>query len=188
MGQNDNDVAHAVFRVFICPRRDNNGILLSLSEVHWHCIEMDKFWKKLSKGENKVTRKSSESAVTVSDIPSFASLIKHADEAVESGSELHNEEFTQTCSLPNRMLLPKGNSHGMEFTLAVAITDASEDEHHEELEDTHHHSHGHCGITGQKYPDHQPMGFPLDRKIKDERLYYNADNMDFSVVKIFHKH
>merc|ERR1719370_844670 len=184
--QNDNDVAHAVFRVFLCPRHDNNGILLSLKEAHWHCIELDKFWKKLSKGENKVTRKSSESAVTVNDIPSFASLIESADKAVASGDELHNEEFTQTCGIPNRMLLPKGNSQGMEFTLAVAVTDGHEDDI-EMLEGDHHLSHGHCGITGKKYPDHQPMGFPLDRKITDERIFPNADIIDFSVVKIFHK-
>merc|ERR1711915_636570 len=117
--QNDNDVAHAVFRVFLCPRRDNNGILFALKEAHWHCIELDKFWKKLSKGENKVSRKSSESAITVKDIPSFVSLMKDADEAVEKGGDLHYQEYIQTCGLPNRMLLPKGNKQGMEFTLAV---------------------------------------------------------------------
>merc|ERR550519_255556 len=186
--QNDNDVAHAVFRVFLCPRKDNNVIMFSLSEVHWHCIEMDKFWKKLSKGENKVSRKSTESSVTVKDIPSFASLIKEADEAVASGNDLHNEDFTQTCGIPSRMLLPKGKEQGMEFTLAVAVTDGTADEHHEDLELDDHHAHSHCGITGEKYPDHQPMGFPLDRKITDERVFYNADNMDFSVVKIYHKH
>merc|ERR1712212_179092 len=185
--QNDNDVAHAVFRVFLCPRRDNNGILFSLSEVHWHCIELDKFWKKLSKGENKITRKSSESSVTVKDIPTFSKLIKEADEAVSSGSDLHDEDLTQTCGIPNRMLLPKGNRQGMEFTLAVAVTDGTDDEQHDTLEHDDHLAHSHCGITGKKYPDHQPMGFPLDRKIVDERVFYNADNIDFSVVKIYHK-
>ncbi|WP_432214996.1 hypothetical protein, partial [Salmonella enterica] len=48
-------------------------------------------------------RKSSESAVTVPDVPSFQSLIDAAD----SGSvDLH--EFERSCGIPNRMLLPKG--------------------------------------------------------------------------------
>jgi hypothetical protein len=37
---------HAVVRVFLCPRRDSNGIIFTFEEGRWHCIEMDKFWTK----------------------------------------------------------------------------------------------------------------------------------------------
>ena len=42
--QNDNDDSHAVVRVFLCPRSDNNGIINTFEEGRWNCIEMDKFW------------------------------------------------------------------------------------------------------------------------------------------------
>ena len=44
--KNDNADAHAVIRVFLCPRKDNQGIVFSFDEGRWHCIEMDKFWHK----------------------------------------------------------------------------------------------------------------------------------------------
>ena len=74
----------------------------------------------------------------------------------------------------------------MEFALAVAVSDASLDEGHETLEKSGHHSHGQCGITGEKYPDHQPMGFPLDRKIADDRIFLHADNIKYTIVKVHH--
>ena len=50
---NDNAAdAHSVVRVFLCPRRDNNGIIFSFEEGRWHCIEMDKFWHKCEYGHN----------------------------------------------------------------------------------------------------------------------------------------
>merc|ERR1719341_203824 len=90
---NDNADSHAVVRVFLCPRKDNQGIVFSFDEGRWHCIEMDKFWHHLTGGENVISRKSSESSVTVPDIPSFSKLIHDADAAVANGAELHNEHL-----------------------------------------------------------------------------------------------
>ena len=136
-------------------------------------------------GENLISRKSSESSVTVPDIPSFSKLIHDADAAVANGAELHNEQFAHQCGIPNRMLLPKGTHEGMEFALVVTVSDATEDEGHETLEKSGHHSHGQCGITGEKQPDHQPMGFPLDRKIADD-AFLHADNIKSILVKVHH--
>ena len=125
--------------------------------------------------------------MTVPDVPSFSKLIHDADEAVASGGELHNEEFERACGIPSRMLLPKGTHEGMEFALAVAVTDGSTDAQHDALEKSGYHSHGQCGIHGEKYPDHQPMGFPLDRRIPDERILLKSDNVAYTIVKVFHK-
>lgn len=124
--------------------------------------------------------------MTVPDVPSFSKLMHDADEAVTSGTELHNEEFDRACGIPSRMLLPKGTHEGMEFALAVAVTDGTEDGH-DVLEKMEHHSHTQCGVHGEKYPDHQPMGFPLDRRIPDERIFLTSDNIGYTIVKIFHK-
>uniref|UniRef100_A0A2P2HVZ7 Hemocyanin subunit 1 n=1 Tax=Hirondellea gigas TaxID=1518452 RepID=A0A2P2HVZ7_9CRUS len=183
----DSGEVHAVVRVFLCPRRDNNGIIFTFEEGRFKCIEMDKFWTKLNAGDNHIKRKSSQSSVTSPDIPSFSKLIHDADAAVASGSDLHLEEFERSCGIPNRMLLPKGTTQGMEFALVVAVTDASEDSQHDSLEATEAHAHAQCGVIGETYPDHQPMGFPLDRHIPDERVFLHSGNVGYTIVKVFHK-
>lgn len=46
---------HAVVRVFLCPRRDNNEIVFTFEEGRWNCIEMDKFWTKCEFSETIYT-------------------------------------------------------------------------------------------------------------------------------------
>ncbi|MDK2413761.1 hypothetical protein QHH03_32210, partial [Aphanizomenon sp. 202] len=66
----------ATVRIFAWPHFDNNGIKFTFDEGRWNAIELDKFWVKLSPGTNHITRKSSESAVTVPDVPSFSTLFE----------------------------------------------------------------------------------------------------------------
>jgi len=179
---NDRD-AHAVIRTYMCPKFDNQGIEFTLESGRWHCIEMDKFWHLLSTGPNHITRKSSESSVTMPDIPSFQKLMQDADAAVAAGTELHNEEHVHQCGMPNRMLLPKGTTDGMDFVLAVIVNDASGDDY-VAMEGSHA-SHSQCGISGRKFPDHRPMGFPYDRKVPDERVFAQP-NINIQDVKVFH--
>merc|ERR1712002_106197 len=179
--------AHAVVRVFLCPKKDNQGIDFTLENGRWHCIEMDKFWHHLTVGENNFSRKSSESSVGTPDIPSFSKLIHDADAAVSAGTELNNVDFVNQCGLPNRMLLPKGTPEGMEFYLAVALSDATGDDVDALEKEEHHHRHSHCGISGGKYPDHKPMGYPFDRRFPDERVWFTLKNKHSQVVKVYHK-
>jgi len=183
---NENAETHAAVRVYLCPRKDNQGVEFSLDEGRWHCIEMDKFWHTLAPGENMISRPSSKSSVTIPDVPSFQKLIKDANDAVSFGTELHNEQHAQQCGMPNRLLLPKGTQEGMEFELITVVSHATEKVDPELLDYKGHYSHGQCGITGQKYPDHHPMGFPLDRKMTDDRIFFNAANIKSQMVKIRH--
>merc|ERR1711962_339789 len=174
---------HAVVRVYMCPKKDNQGIEFTLETGRWHCIEMDKFWHHLAVGDNHITRKSTESSVTIPDIPSFQKLINDADAALAAGTELHLEDHVHQCGLPNRMLLPKGTAEGMDFVLAAFVSDASADDY-AAMEGSHH-SHTQCGVSGKKYPDHRPMGFPYDRKVPDGRLF-SIPNIKSQDVKVYH--
>merc|ERR1711872_470319 len=142
---------HAVVRVYLCPKKDNQGIDFTIESGRWHCIEMDKFWHHLAVGDNHVTRKSTESSVTIPDIPSFQELITKADAAMAAGTELNLRDHVHQCGIPNRMLLPKGTVEGMDFVLAAMVSDASED-NYAEMEGSHH-SHTQCGVSGKKFPD-----------------------------------
>merc|ERR1719370_1032385 len=74
-------------RLYLCPRRDNNDVPFHPNIGRWGCIEMDKFWVKLAPGANTVVRKSSESAVTVPDSPSFQEMIDKTDASAAAGGE-----------------------------------------------------------------------------------------------------
>ncbi|KAB7504399.1 Allergen Cr-PI [Armadillidium nasatum] len=175
----------ATFRVFLCPRHDANGILFTLNEGRWHCIELDKFWRTLHAGDNHIERKSSEASTTVPDIPSYHTLLEKASNAVESGSDLDLSAHYRSCGIPNRLLLPKGNTEGLDFALVVAVTDGSKDAAIDGLEkDEHGGTHAQCGIHGEVYPDKRPLGFPLDRQIPDERVLLKFPNIHKEVVTV----
>ena len=46
VNNNEDADKHGVVRVFLCPRRDANGVIFKFDEGRWHCVEMDKFWTK----------------------------------------------------------------------------------------------------------------------------------------------
>nr|WMS58701.1 hemocyanin [Rimicaris kairei] len=186
VNNNNGAPVEATFRIYMCPQYDSNGEELSYGNGHWQCIEMDKFWKKLSPGANHVTRKSSDSAVTVPDVPHFQTLMDAANDAVSSGSEFNMYGFGRACGIPNRMLLPKGHKNGMEFALIVAVTDGSYDLVHGHDGNEHGGTHAHCGSLGYPYPDKRPMGYPLDRRIPDRRVFDETPNIKLTHVKIFH--
>nr|ACV33306.1 hemocyanin [Nebalia kensleyi] len=185
---NKGSPASAVFRVFLCPRKDYNGILIPLEERRWLCIEMDKFWKTLSPGGNTVVRKSGESSVTIPDRKHFAEMMSETDAAASSGGSLDYSDLAHSCGQPERLLLPKGKVEGMEFGLLIAVTDGEHDAAVSGLEDNEHGSnHGYCGIHNELYPDKQPMGFPLDRKIEDRNMFVGMPNINYNIVNVFHK-
>ncbi|XP_068212029.1 hemocyanin B chain-like [Palaemon carinicauda] len=178
----------ATFRIFLCPQYDNNLQEYTLNNGHWQCIEMDKFWKKLSPGGNHVVRKSTDSSVTVPDIPPFQTLIEAADQAVAGNGMLNLPGQGRSCGIPNRMLLPKGKKDGMEFALILAVTDGSYDATHTDAADSEHGgSHALCGSHGEIYPDKRPMGFPLDRSVPDKRVFDETTNFKYRIVKVFHE-
>nr|XP_045583384.1 hemocyanin B chain-like [Procambarus clarkii] len=172
-------------RIFLCPLKDSNGVTFTWQEGHWFCIEMDKFYKSLAPGTNHVVRKSVDSSVTVPDRPSFATLKRKTDQAVASRGRLDLHEFERSCGIPNRLLLPKGKERGMDFALFVGVTNGDEDktvDNPEELGATH----AQCGIHGEKYPDKRPMGYPVDRRVPDNRVFLESPNIKRIYVKVFH--
>merc|ERR1712042_225806 len=161
--KNDNaEQVDASGRLYLCPRRDNNGVPFHPNVGRWGCIEMDKFWVHLTPGENTIVRKSSES----------------------SGLE----NLSRNCGIPDRLLLPKGKEEGLEMVLMAFISDGSTD-HTDTFEVDEHYdgTHAHCGIHGQKYPDKRPMGFPIDRQITDFRMTASVTNFKNVMVNVYHK-
>ncbi|XP_053640583.1 hemocyanin subunit-like [Cherax quadricarinatus] len=183
VNNNDREML-ATVRIFALPHRDNNGIVYPFNEGRWRAIELDRFWKKLRPGVTHIVRKSTESAVTVPDVPSFHTLIQKADAALSSGSQLDLHEYESALGLPNRFLLPKGNSEGLEFDLVVVVTDGSADAAVDNLHRiTEFNHYGYRGV----YPDNRPHGYPLDRRVDDERIFNDLPNFKKIIVKIYNR-
>ncbi|XP_054721375.1 uncharacterized protein LOC129231152 [Uloborus diversus] len=170
---------HATVRIFLGPIHDELGNKLSLNEQRRFFIELDKFHHELAAGKNTVTRKSTESSVTVASTPSFSKL--QSGEGVSENST----EFC-SCGWPEHLLVPRGNHKGMDFYLFVMLTDYEQD-HVNGLNDKSicADAVSYCGAKDQKYPDKKAMGFPFDRVIKARTVSeFSSHNMSFTEVKI----
>merc|ERR1712121_82018 len=176
-------------RLYLCPRRDNNGVAFHPNIGRWGCIEMDKFWVNLAPGANTIVRKSSESAVTVPDYPSFQSMIDKTEETLAAGAASTTlEELSRTCGIPDRLLLPKGKEEGLEMVLMSFVSDGETD-HTDTFQVGGHYggTHAHCGIHGQKYPDKRAMGYPIDRQVLNFRMTATVTNFKNTLVYVYHK-
>ncbi|MPD05237.1 Hemocyanin C chain [Portunus trituberculatus] len=180
---NDHEVM-ATVRVFAWPKYDNNHVEFPFNEGRWNAIELAKFWTKLGRGSNTITRDSTHTGVTVPDVPSFQTLIDMTDEALGSGSALHLEDYESGLGLPNRFLLPKGKTEGMDFHVVVFVSDGAKDAAVDGLHEST--TFNHYGCHDGTYPDNQPHGYPLDRRVDDERIITGVSNFKAVDVKVYH--
>ena len=127
----------------------------------------------MNTGVNEINRKSSEASITVPDVPTFKTL-------TEANQNL--ERYTSATGIPNRLLLPKGNEEGVEFRLLVAVTDAEQDINNESIVTMN--KYNHYGVRGVQ-PDKRPFGYPLDRRVPDERIIDEVSNIKETMVKVY---
>ncbi|CAL4219669.1 unnamed protein product, partial [Meganyctiphanes norvegica] len=179
--------ALATIRVFLCPVADYNNVEYDAESGRWYCIDLDKFWRVVKPGNNHFERSSGESTAAVPDIPSFKTLIAKADHAYEFKHDPHLTEFTRSCGIPQRLLIPKGTVKGLKFQMWAFVTDGDYDAQLDDLEKDDYLSHSHCGVPGDKFPDKRPMGFPLDRRIPDARVFHGTTNFKNTEVNVFHR-
>lgn len=173
------DAKHATVRIFLGPTQDELGNALRLNEQRRFFIELDKFHAELAAGKNTITRKSSDSSVTVSHTPSFEQLQRG------EGVDENTTEFC-SCGWPEHLLVPRGTYKGMDFELFVMLTDYEQD--HVGTHNDHalcSDAVSYCGAKDSKYPDKRAMGFPFDRVIKARTIAeFATKNMSFTDVKI----
>ncbi|PSN36662.1 Hemocyanin A chain [Blattella germanica] len=176
--------ATAAVRVFLGPKYDWFGQEVPINEKRLYMIELDKFVAKINKGVTVVQRKSSESSVTIPDRETTKVLVKRVNDALEGRITYSVNKDVRHCGYPDRLLLPKGKKDGMPFTLYVIVTDYDNEKVNELPWDYDYGgSISYCGVlSGHKYPDTKPMGFPFDRQIDGDQFF--TPNMYYKDVTI----
>nr|AAZ40338.1 hemocyanin subunit IIIb [Carcinoscorpius rotundicauda] len=173
---------NATFRIFLGPKYDELGNLLTPEQQRRFFIELDKFHREVPTGKSVITRSSADSSVTISHVPTFEELRNG------KGVDVNNSEFC-SCGWPQHMLIPRGNYLGMEFQLFVMLTDWEQDKAGKDLEHlTCADAVSYCGARDHLYPDKKPMGYPFDRPIKAHTVEeFLTPNMSLTDVKIQYK-
>ncbi|KAJ8679161.1 hypothetical protein QAD02_014948 [Eretmocerus hayati] len=143
-------------RVFMAPKHDEKGQLLPFNEQRKLMIEMDRFITRLRRGQNVITRRSTESSLTIPFEVTFRDLNKPVDQT--------SKDFNYCgCGWPQHMLLPRGTTQGYPMELFVMITNYDLDRVNQADPVGCTNSVSFCGLRDRKYPDTRAMGFPFDR-------------------------
>nr|BBM95984.1 tyrosinase 1 [Plautia stali] len=147
-------------RIFMAPKFDERGLPMLLRDQKVLFVELDKFTVNLKSNKNTITRKSTESSVTIPFERTFRNL--EAGRPAEGGDL---EEFNYCgCGWPQHMLICKGNAEGYPCELFVMISNINDDR----VEQSGNQGQcsdaaSYCGIRNQLYPDRRSMGYPFDR-------------------------
>lgn len=149
-------------RIFMAPKYDERGIDLLFNDQRLMFIELDKFIVTLKRGKNTISRKASDSSVTIPYERTFRSM----QQRPESGADLDKFNFCG-CGWPDHMLIPKGTFEGMQAELFVMISNYEQDRVVQTVTGTCNDASSYCGLQDKKYPDKQSMGFPFDRLARD---------------------
>ncbi|CAK1541545.1 unnamed protein product [Leptosia nina] len=160
--QNDGDANRGTVRIFMAPKFDERNLPWTLSDQRKMFIEMDRFVVPLNRGRNVITRRSTESSVTIPFEQTFRDLSRQGTNPKQQSLAAFNY---CGCGWPQHMLVPKGTEAGASYELFVMISNYKLDAVIQEdgSEMSCKQASSFCGIRDRLYPDKRAMGYPFDR-------------------------
>uniref|UniRef100_A0A182QSW5 Tyrosinase copper-binding domain-containing protein n=1 Tax=Anopheles farauti TaxID=69004 RepID=A0A182QSW5_9DIPT len=148
----------ATVRIFLAPKRNEKGVALTFEEQRRLVIEMDRFKVNLTPGINNIIRRSTNSSVTIPYERTFRNV---------SQTNLGDASFRFCgCGFPAHMLVPKGDTVGVQYDLFAMLSDYNKDKVDPPFDENAgcNDAHSFCGLQNRSYPDARNMGFPFDRR------------------------
>lgn len=170
-------------RIFLLPKFDDKMVPINFEEQRQLGIELDKFKVFLRPGYNTITRKSTDSSVTIPYEMTFRNL----DSRLLTGQNLAQFNFCG-CGWPQHMLIPKGNIGGLPFDLFAMVSDYEVDKVVQDTSGICNDADSYCGVLDKLYPDRRSMGYPFDRVPREGATTletFMTPNMSVTEVKIF---
>lgn len=150
-------------RIFIAPAVDERGNPWLFQDQRTLFIELDRFVVNLRPGQNTITRRSDQSAVTIPFERTFRNLEANRP---QGGDALEQFNFCG-CGWPQHMLICKGSVEGMQCQLFVMISNIADDRVNQDTNVPCNDASSFCGIKDRLYPDRRSMGYPFDRMPRD---------------------
>ncbi|XP_063539441.1 arylphorin subunit alpha-like [Cydia strobilella] len=162
-----NVATDAMFKFFLGPKYDSNGYPLSIEDNWMNFIELDWFVHKLTVGQNKIERHSTDFALFKEDSVSVMDLLNYFKQG-KVPVHMSEKFFYQ----PQRMMLPKGTKGGFPFQLYVVVYPYFPLPKEMEEYKTY-------------FPDMKPMSYPFDRPVYE--TYFKQPNIYYEDVFIYHE-
>ncbi|CAH1235221.1 unnamed protein product [Diabrotica balteata] len=151
-------------RIFMAPKFDEKGNPWLFKHQKNMFIELDKFTVNLKPGSHPITRKSSDSSVTIPFGRTYRDLEENRPDKSEVNA-LAQFDFCG-CGWPENLLIPKGNDR-FQAELFVMISDYAGDRVDQSVTGKTTDAGSYCGLRDKKYPDRRSMGYPFDRLPRD---------------------
>ncbi|XP_045500192.1 arylphorin subunit alpha-like [Colias croceus] len=157
----------AVFKIFFGPKYNSQGYPISLENNWMNFVELDWFVQKLSKGQNKIERKSSDFYYVRQDSAPVREVLKMLGEG-----KVPVDMSVKPGAFPERLVLPKGNKGGYPFQIFVVAYPYQQSAKQVES----------IKVFAN---DNKPLGYPLDRPVNE--VYFKQPNMFFEDVRVYHE-
>lgn len=175
----------AVVRVFLGPKFDCMGRLISINDKRMDMVEIDTFLYKLETGKNTIVRSSLEMHNVIGDRPWTRRMWdKHLDTmGITTQRMVDNWWYKARVGYPRRLLLPLGLTGGLPLQMFVIVTPVRTGLILPTVDMTIMKERRVCYWT--TCMDTMPLGFPFDRDIHLSHFF--THNMKFTDVMVYRK-
>lgn len=174
----------AVVRVFLGPKYDCMGRLMSVNDKRMDMVEIDSFIYKLDTGKNTIVRKSLEMHGVIGDRPWTRRMWdKTMDTTVDGDRMVDNWWYKSRIGFPHRLVLPLGLTGGLPLQMYVIVTPVRTGLLLPTVDMTIMKERRVCHWT--ICVDTMPLGFPFDREIDMTKFF--TTNMKFADVMVYRK-
>ncbi|KAJ8986133.1 hypothetical protein NQ317_005604 [Molorchus minor] len=178
--QSDKDTK-SVVKVFLGPKYDEYGRFLNLTENRLNFVLIDYFVYDLKSGENIISRNSYDSYYYAPDAASSYELNKKVLGGTGGQDQLPKQNY---FFFPRRYLLPIGSPSGVPYQFYVIVYPYTPKEG---SPTTQYESYFYPYDGEQQFYDSRSLGYPFDRFINFEQMYYQIPNSVFYETKVYHK-
>ncbi|KPJ03733.1 Basic juvenile hormone-suppressible protein 1 [Papilio xuthus] len=175
----------AVVRVFIGPKYDCMGRLMSVNDKRLDMVEIDSFLYKLDTGKNTIVRNSIDMHGVIMDRPWTRNMfgMDTTTATINGDRVVDNWWYKTRLGFPHRLLLPLGHLGGLPLQLFVIVTPVRTGYVLPTIDMSIMKDRRVCRWT--TCIDSMPLGFPFDRDVDVTCFYTN--NMKFFDVMVYRK-
>ncbi|XP_072944977.1 arylphorin subunit alpha-like [Epargyreus clarus] len=157
----------AVVKLFLGPKYDSNGYPISIEESWKYFVELDWSVHKLTPGQNKIERASTDFYIYKEDSLPVLEVMKYVEEGKIPIDMSKKHDY-----MPRRLMLPRGTKDGFPYQLFVVVYPYVPPTEKQDY-------------ARDYFTDNKPLGYPFDRPIYEP--HFRQPNMFYEDVKIFYE-